>query len=36
MALFHERGTDPWSWNNNEVDTRHNANPVPGQFATPP
>ncbi|MFO0591315.1 MAG: hypothetical protein U0441_27455 [Polyangiaceae bacterium] len=36
MAVFHERGTDPWSWNNNEVDTRHNANPFPGQFATPP
>lgn len=36
VALFHERGSDPWSWNNNEVDTRHNANPFPGQFATPP
>lgn len=36
VAIFHERGSDPWSWNNNEVDTRHNANPFPGQFATPP
>lgn len=35
VALFHERGTDPWSWNN-DVDTRHRANPFPGQFATPP
>ncbi|MEZ4294418.1 MAG: hypothetical protein R3B70_05545 [Polyangiaceae bacterium] len=35
VALFHERGTDPWSWNN-DVDKRHQANPFPGQFATPP
>lgn len=35
VALFHERGTDPWSWNS-DVDTRHKANPFPGQFATPP
>lgn len=35
VAVFHERGTDPWAWNN-EVDTRHKANPFPGQFATPP
>lgn len=35
VALFHERGTDPWSWNS-DVDTRHRANPFPGQFATPP
>lgn len=35
VAIFHERGTDPWAWNN-EVDTRHKANPFPGQFATPP
>jgi hypothetical protein len=36
VALFHERGTDPSSWSDNEVDIRHNANPFPGQFATPP
>ena len=38
VALFHERGSDPWSWSSTstEVDTRHNANPFPGQFATPP
>ncbi len=36
VAVFHERGTDPSSWNSNEVDTRHNANPFPGTFATPP
>lgn len=35
VAVFHERGSDPWSWNN-DVDTRHRANPFPGQFATPP
>lgn len=35
VALFHERGTNPWGWNS-EVDTRHKANPFPGQFATPP
>jgi hypothetical protein len=35
IALFHERGSDPWSWNT-DVDTRHRANPFPGQFATPP
>jgi hypothetical protein len=35
VALFHERGTDPFSWSN-EVNTRHDANPFPGQFATPP
>jgi hypothetical protein len=37
VALFHERGTDPSTWSNtSEVDTRHNANPFPGTFATPP
>jgi hypothetical protein len=35
VALFHERGTNPWGWNS-DVDTRHKANPFPGQFATPP
>lgn len=37
VALFHERGSDPSTWSNtSEVDTRHNANPFPGTFATPP
>ena len=35
VALFHERGSNPWGWNS-DVDTRHKANPFPGQFATPP
>lgn len=35
VALFHERGSDPFNWNS-DVDARHNANPFPGQFATPP
>lgn len=34
LAVFHERGTEPWKWN--EVDRRHDANPFPGQFAQPP
>lgn len=34
VAVFHERGTEPWKWN--EADRRHDANPFPGQFATPP
>ncbi|MEZ4314635.1 MAG: hypothetical protein R3F14_42010 [Polyangiaceae bacterium] len=34
LAAFHERGTEPWKWN--EVEKRHDANPFPGQFATPP
>ncbi|MBK8252809.1 MAG: hypothetical protein IPK82_09090 [Polyangiaceae bacterium] len=34
LAVFHERGTEPWKWN--EVERRHDANPFPGQFATPP
>ena len=35
VALFHERGTDPFNWNS-EAHIRHDANPFPGQFATPP
>lgn len=35
VAVFHERGSDPWSWNNDTA-VRQNANPFPGQFATPP
>lgn len=34
LAVFHERGTEPWKWN--EIERRHDANPFPGQFATPP
>jgi hypothetical protein len=34
LAAFHERGTEPWKWN--EVEKRHDANPFPGQFAKPP
>lgn len=34
LAVFNERGTEPWKWN--EVEKRHDANPFPGQFATPP
>jgi len=34
LAVFNERGTEPWKWN--EIDKRHDANPFPGQFAKPP
>ncbi|AKT44160.1 hypothetical protein [Chondromyces crocatus] len=34
VALFHERGTTPW--NAGELQRRQDANPFPGQFATPP
>jgi hypothetical protein len=34
VAVFHERGTDPWQ--TNEMLRRLRANPFPGQFATPP
>ncbi len=34
VALFHERGASPWT--PDEVLRRQNANPFPGQFATPP
>jgi hypothetical protein len=33
-AIFHERGTNPWT--GEEVRKRLNANPFPGGFATPP
>lgn len=35
VALFHEKGTNPL-WNLQEIQRRQNANPFPGQFATPP
>ncbi len=36
FAFFHERGTNPFPWTNDEVQKRHDANPFPGTFATPP
>lgn len=36
IALFHERGTNPFQLSPQEIDRRHDANPFPGQFATPP
>jgi hypothetical protein len=36
FAFFHERGTNPWPWTRDEVERRQDANPFPGQYATPP
>ncbi|MCK6587372.1 MAG: hypothetical protein L6Q76_07295 [Polyangiaceae bacterium] len=36
VAIFHERGTNPAPWSPHEVQRRQDANPFPGQFATPP
>jgi hypothetical protein len=36
VALFHERGTAEPVWSNDEIRRRRNANPFPGEFATPP
>lgn len=36
VAVFHERGTSPVPWSPEEVQRRQDANPFPGQFATPP
>lgn len=36
VALFHERGFAMWPWDPQEIERRRNANPFPGQFATPP
>jgi hypothetical protein len=36
LALFNEVGTNPVPWSAGEVDRRRDANPFPGQFATPP
>lgn len=36
FAFFHERGTNPLPWTNEEIQKRQDANPFPGQFATPP
>jgi hypothetical protein len=36
VAVFHERGDRPSAWRIGEVGRRLEANPFPGQFATPP
>ena len=36
IALFNEMGTNPVPWTPDEVQRRREANPFPGQFATPP
>jgi hypothetical protein len=36
VALFHERGTDPSRWTDEEIERRNSADPFPGRFATPP
>jgi hypothetical protein len=36
VALFNERGSNPFPWTGDEVQKRRDANPFPGQFATPP
>lgn len=36
VAVFNEQGTNPVPWTPGEVQQRRDANPFPGQFATPP
>ncbi|HMY18631.1 MAG TPA: hypothetical protein PKA58_20030 [Polyangium sp.] len=36
FAFFHERGTNPFPFVQDEAHRRQDANPFPGQFATPP
>jgi hypothetical protein len=36
VAVFNEMGTNPVPWTPDEVQKRRDANPFPGQFATPP
>ncbi|RYE86619.1 MAG: hypothetical protein EOO75_15505 [Myxococcales bacterium] len=36
VAMFHERGVPAWPWDPQEIERRRDANPFPGQFATPP
>lgn len=36
VAVFNERGTRPIPWDAEELRRRRDANPFPGQFATPP
>lgn len=35
VAFFNERGTNP-TWTQEEINRRHNADPFPGRYATPP
>ena len=35
-AVFHERGSRPWQWNDEEARRRRGADPFPNRFATPP
>ena len=36
LAVFNERGTNPSAWGSDDAQKRRDANPFPGQFATPP
>ncbi len=36
IALFNEQGTNPSTWPRGDTQKRLDANPFPGQFATPP
>jgi hypothetical protein len=36
VAIFNERGTNPSAWGSDDAQKRRDANPFPGQFATPP
>ncbi len=36
VAIFNERGTNPSAWGADDAQKRRDANPFPGQFATPP
>lgn len=36
VALFNQMGENPVAWTPDEVQRRRDANPFPGQFATPP
>lgn len=36
VAIFNERGTNPTPWSADDAQKRRDANPFPGQFATPP
>ncbi|MEO5730058.1 MAG: hypothetical protein ABI134_10650 [Byssovorax sp.] len=36
VAIFNERGTNPFNSSGDEAQRRRDANPFPGQFATPP
>jgi hypothetical protein len=36
VAVFNEAGTNPVPWTPGEIQQRRDANPFPGQFATPP